>query len=60
MALKHGLRGMDAVQLATAMDLRTQARAHAPASDVVVASYDHRLLEAAEAEGFAILGGPLG
>jgi len=58
-ALKHGLRGMDGVQLATAMDLRTQARAHAPAPDVVVASYDHRLLEAAGREGFATLGGQL-
>jgi predicted nucleic acid-binding protein len=58
-ALKHGLRGMDAVQLATAIGLRTFARANAPTAEVVVASFDRRLLEAAEREGFATLGGPL-
>jgi predicted nucleic acid-binding protein len=57
-ALKHGLRGMDAVQLATAIELRAFAYAHAHAADVVVASYDRRLLEAAEREGFATLGDP--
>ena len=56
-ALQHGLRGMDAVQLATAMDLRALARARAAKPEVVVASYDHRLLGAAEQEGFATLGG---
>lgn len=59
-ALRHGLRGMDAVQLATALELRTLTHVHAPATEVVVASYDRRLLEAAEAEGFATLGGALG
>lgn len=58
-ALRHGLRGTDAVQLATALELRMQARTHAPVVEVVVASYDRRLLEAAEREGFATLGGPL-
>ena len=59
-ALRHGLRGMDAVQFATAVELRALARAGAPAADVVVASFDRRLLAAAEREGFATLGGPLG
>ncbi len=58
-ALRHGLRGMDAVQLATALELRALASAHSPGVEVVVASYDRRLLEAAEREGFATLGGPL-
>jgi uncharacterized protein len=58
-ALKHGLRGMDAAQLATALELRALADAHASGIDVVVASYDRRLLEAAEREGFATLSGPL-
>jgi predicted nucleic acid-binding protein len=59
-ALKHGLRGMDAVQLATVLELRARARAHMPGVEVVVASYDRRLLEAAEREGFATLGGSPG
>jgi predicted nucleic acid-binding protein len=58
-ALRHRLRGMDAVQLATALELRALASAHSPGVEVVVASYDRRLLEAAEREGFATLGGPL-
>jgi uncharacterized protein len=57
-ALRHELRGMDAVQLATAIELRAIASAHAPGIQVVFASYDRRLLEAAEREGFATLGGP--
>jgi len=57
-ALRHGLRGMDAVQLATALELRVLTNAYAPGVEVVVASYDRRLLEAAEREGFATLGGP--
>lgn len=57
-ALRHALRGMDAVQLATALELRALAGAHAPAVEVVFASYDRRLREAAEREGFATLGGP--
>jgi len=58
-ALQHHLRGMDAVQLSTAMALRAQASEHAPSLHVAFASYDRRLLEAAEREGFATLGGPL-
>lgn len=57
-ALRHGLRGMDAVQLATAIQLRAQVSAHASGVEVVVASYDRRLREAAQREGFAILGSP--
>jgi predicted nucleic acid-binding protein len=58
-ALRHGLRGMDAVQLATALELRALASEQAPGVEVVVASYDRQLLEAAEREGFATLGGPV-
>ena len=59
-ALKHGLRGMDAVQLTAALALRTAAEHQAPGADVVFAAFDQRLLEAAEREGFATLGGALG
>lgn len=58
-ALRHGLRGMDAVQLATALELRALASEQAPGVEVVVASYDRQLLDAAECEGFATLGGPV-
>ena len=58
-ALKHSLRGMDAVQLSAAIALRAAAREHAPDAEVVFAAFDRRLLEAAEREGFATLGGPL-
>jgi hypothetical protein len=53
---------MDAVQLAAAVTLRDRLRAGAtgePAADVAFATFDRRLLEAAEREGFATLGGPL-
>jgi predicted nucleic acid-binding protein len=62
LALVHRLRGMDAVQLAAAVTLRDRLRAGAtgePAADVAFAAFDRRLLEAAEREGFATLGGPL-
>jgi predicted nucleic acid-binding protein len=62
LALAHGLRGMDAVQLAAAITLRERLRAGtagAPAADVAFAAFDLRLLEAAGREGFATLGGPL-
>lgn len=58
-ALEHGLRGMDAVQLSAALRLRAGVTEHAPEAEVVFAAFDHRLLEAAEREGFATLGGPL-
>ena len=56
-ALRHRLRGMDAVQLSTAIVLQALAAEHEPAAKVVCASYDRRLLEAAEREGLATLGG---
>jgi predicted nucleic acid-binding protein len=59
LALVHELRGMDAVQLAAAVTLRARVLATAPATEVVFAAFDRRLLEAAEREGFATLGGPL-
>ena len=62
LALAHGLRGMDAVQLAAAITLRERLRGGTtgtPAADVAFAAFDRRLLEAAEHEGFATLGGPL-
>ena len=58
-ALEHGLRGMDAVQLAAALALRAGIAEQAPGAVVVFAAFDRRLLEAAEREGFATLGGPL-
>lgn len=61
LALDHGLRGMDAIQLAAAVTLRDELQAKAAdgrVQDVVLAAFDRRLLEAAEREGFATLGGP--
>jgi uncharacterized protein len=58
-ALEHGLRGMDAVQLAAALALRGWVAEQAPGAEVVFAAFGRRLLEAAAREGFATLGGPL-
>ena len=58
-ALTHGLRGMDAVQLSAALTLRGAAARHTSDAEIVFAAFDRRLLEAAEREGFATLGGPL-
>jgi len=55
----HGLRGMDAVQLAAAMTFRSRIVESAPQETVTFASFDRRLLAAADREGFATLGGPL-
>lgn len=63
LALSHHLRGMDAVQLAAAVTLRERLSAGATDStlgEVVFAAFDRELLEAAEREGFATLGRPLG
>ncbi len=60
LAVKHSLRGMDAVQLGAAVAVRERAVARSKAAVVSVAAFDRRLLEAAEREGFATLGGPLG
>ncbi len=60
LALTHGLRGMDALQLAAAVTLRNELQTRAAGrrvQEVVVAAFDRRLLEAAEREGFATLGG---
>ena len=62
LALAHGLRGMDALQLAAAITLRDELQEKAAGGhvqEVVLAAFDRRLLEAAEREGFATLGGPL-
>jgi len=59
LAVTHGLRGMDAIQLAAAVALRARVLEAAPATEVVFATFDRRLLEAAEREGLATLGGPL-
>jgi hypothetical protein len=59
LAIEHGLRGMDAVQLGAAVTVRERALARSRTAVVSVAAFDGRLLEAAEREGFATLGGPL-
>lgn len=62
LALAHGLRGMDALQLAAAITLRDELQAKAAGGrvqDVVLVAFDRQLLAAAEREGFATLGGPL-
>lgn len=59
LAMTHALRGMDAVQLASASELRARVLADTPGADFHFLAFDRRLLEAAEREGFAMLGGPL-
>jgi len=59
LALRHGLRGMDSVQLAAAVNVRERLRRHAEGADLVFAAFDRQLLKAAEHEGFATLGGSL-
>lgn len=59
LALAHLLRGMDAVQLASAAELRSRVLAETPGADFHFLAYDRQLLGAAEREGFATLGGPL-
>jgi predicted nucleic acid-binding protein len=54
--LAHGLRGMDAVQLAAAMTFRSRVLESLPQETVTFATFDRRLLRAAEREGFATLG----
>jgi predicted nucleic acid-binding protein len=55
----HGLRGMDAVQLAAAVTLRARVLEAAPQATVSFATFDRQLLVAAAREGFATLGGTL-
>jgi predicted nucleic acid-binding protein len=59
LAIAHGLRGMDAVQLTAAMTLRERMSSGADEGRVLFAAFDRQLLEAAEREGFATLGRPL-
>jgi predicted nucleic acid-binding protein len=58
LAVEHGLRGMDAVHLGAAVAVRGRVLARSRTAIVTVAAFDRRLLEAAEREGFATLGGP--
>jgi len=58
-AVEHGLRGIDALQLSAALALRTKATHYAADAEVMFATFDRELLEAAEREGFATLGRPL-
>ena len=59
LVVAHGLRGMDAIQLAAAVTLRARVLEAAPQETVSFATFDRRLFKAAEREGFATLGGPL-
>jgi len=59
LAIAHGLRGMDAVQLAAALTLRERVLTEASDAEVAFAAFDRRLLEAAEREGLTTLGRPL-
>lgn len=59
LALKHRLRGMDAIQLGAAIRLRERLDQQGADEPLRFAAFDGRLLEAAEAEGFATLGGPI-
>jgi len=59
LVVTHGLRGMDAVQLAAANTLRARVLEAAPQATVTFATFDRQLLAAAAREGFATLGGPL-
>lgn len=59
LAIRHGLRGMDAIHLGAAIGVRERALARSASASITVASFDRRLLEAAEREGFATLGGAL-
>ena len=56
LAITHALRGMDAVQLASACTLRDRVVGSTPDADFRFLAFDRRLLEAAEREGFATLG----
>ncbi|MDD5284951.1 MAG: type II toxin-antitoxin system VapC family toxin [Desulfuromonadaceae bacterium] len=51
LARKHGIRGFDAIHLASAFQLTTNDQT----IEVVFSSFDKKLNEAAKAEGFAVL-----
>ena len=59
LALAHHLRGMDAIHLQAAIDLRSQACGNGSAGTVTLLTFDHELSDAAEREGFATLGGDI-
>jgi predicted nucleic acid-binding protein len=59
LALRHTLRGMDAIHVAAAVHVRERLLRDEAHEEFVFAAFDRRLLEAAEREGFATLGGPL-
>ena len=58
LAITHRLRGMDAVQLAAAIDTRDRLGNAGADGELRFAAFDRELREAAEHEGFATLGGP--
>lgn len=58
LAVTHRLRGMDAVQLAAAINARERLRDADAAAALHFAVFDRDLRRAAEREGFATLGGP--
>ena len=51
LAIRHSLRGFDAIHLAAALDIRRQAGGVA----VTFAGFDVRLTQAARAEGFQVM-----
>lgn len=51
LAIKHGLRGLDAIHLAAALDVRQAS----PDARVAFSSFDVRLNQAAAAEGLPVL-----
>jgi uncharacterized protein len=59
LAITHGLRGMDAIQLSAALTLGERLHLGGVDEGIAFAAFDRRLLEAAGREGFATLGGPL-
>jgi predicted nucleic acid-binding protein len=58
LVVTHRLRGMDAIHLAAAITFRARLLERAKQETVSFASFDRRLRDAAEREGFATLGGP--
>ncbi len=58
LAIAHRLRGMDAVQLAAAVNTRERLRDADAEAELRFAAFDRELCEAAEHEGLATLGGP--
>jgi predicted nucleic acid-binding protein len=55
LALTHGLRGYDAVHLATAQSFTTGSAPNTPADDLALVSGDRALLDAASRSGLTIV-----